>query len=1136
MADNQEEVVYAFQGDVSSLRDATNEALGLLNKYQDQISRISTDGGFGKNVKAAKSFQAQINSITKQLSSMQSQMQQVSNVKLLPSSKTAQELSSSFSSIGQVLSTLANSSGLSTKQVQALTSQLKLAKQGIQDNSAAVDTLVQKEAAWQQTLDTVRAKTTQVRDTLDGFKSRIAGVFDPMMSKMNAISSPFQTLTAKLQSFKDRASDTFGRVAQLADTVVSALRRVSSAEGSADGAAARAATSHSKLSSILSSIQNAFKKETKSIEDEKDSLDQKNQTLKQSTQHHSSLLSVLASLGSRFSRETSSVKSFSSNINILSSAAKSLKSALQGLIGVNIGAWLAEATKQSINYTENLNLFEVAMGDCVDQGMEFVNTMSELYGMDPSNLLRYAGNFYQLADAIDMPSQASANLSLGLTKATNDIASLFNVDVETVFNNLSSGMQGMSRAVRKYGMDIRATTLEQTALSLGITESTDSMSEANLQGLRFITMMRQAMNASGDFASTIETPANQLRIFKEQITQLGRAIGNLFITPLATAIQYINGFVMALRMAIQFIGLLLGLVSSFSSGASSATDSANDLASSVGGIGSAASDAAKELKKTIAPFDELNLLNAPDTDSGSSGGGGTLSDIGNLDPAIEQAIADMQWKLEDVKMKAIEVRDALLEFFGFEVSDGQILSWDASQFEENLINKFPQWTQTIQAAFDHWSEIVDGFKAVFDSLGAVVEKVKQKVSDFFSLFINDDSVSSFIEELGPNLQSLAAWIDKNSDSIANLVIVLGTLKVFSNLLPTIMSVITWVERLAGFLPTISSLLAGITAPMAAISAVIAVIAIALVDLYVTNEEFRDKVNTAWNDLVQVISLAWNSCIKPIFTSIISTVKEIYENTIKPVVEEITTLLLTLWSDVIQPIVVWLINTLAPAIKNVVNDILAVVEWLFDSVGGVIRGIIQVLQGIVDFVVGVFTGDWSRAWEGIVDVFAGIFNAVGSVVVAVINAVITVINLFVSAVYNTVISVVNAVLEIVNSIGSALGFTMSLGIDAETPQIPYLSAPTVGLANGGVVTGPTNALIGEGRYDEAVVPLGNSPQMRQFADSVADRVNSGEQIALLKEQNELLRQILEKSGTYIDGRKLTDVVSKYQRRDARAKGV
>ena len=74
LAANQEEVVYQYTGNVSSLKQATETALGLLSKYQSQIDRISADGGFGKNAKAAKSFQNQLKSATSQFASMQKQM------------------------------------------------------------------------------------------------------------------------------------------------------------------------------------------------------------------------------------------------------------------------------------------------------------------------------------------------------------------------------------------------------------------------------------------------------------------------------------------------------------------------------------------------------------------------------------------------------------------------------------------------------------------------------------------------------------------------------------------------------------------------------------------------------------------------------------------------------------------------------------------------------------------------------------------------------------------------------------------------------------------------------------------------------------------------------------------------------
>lgn len=781
------------------------------------------------------------------------------------------------------------------------------------------------------------------------------------------------------------------------------------------------------------------------------------------------------------------------------------------LASIPVSKWLSAATKESIEFTENLNLFTVAMNDAYDQGMQFVDAMAELYGMDPSSLMSYAGNFYQLADAIDMPSEAAASLSLGLTKAINDLASLFNVPIETVFDDLSSGMQGMSVAVRKYGMDIRNITLQQTALNLGITEQVKNMSEANRQGLRFITMMKQAANASGDFAANIETPANQLRIFREQIAQLGRAIGDLFISPLAVAIAYVNGFVMALRSVIQFIGSVLGLVNSIGARTTGTTENLSNIAGGVGGIGDAAKSTTKELKKMLAPFDELNLLQEPETDTGvaGGGGGGGLTDTGTLDPAILKAIEEIQWKLDEVEMKAVKVRNAILAFLGFKVEDGTILSWDASALEDNLINKFPEWTKPIQAVFANWSNIVEGFKAVFKSMGDVVQAIWDKTISKISEVVDDDSVSTFITDLSTHLQELAGWIEQNASNIANFVIAFAMLNNLAPLVVVIGNIVTFLQGLGEPLLRLSAAFGGISVHTLSWAAALAFVGSALIDQWQNNEEFRDRVIGVWNTI---------------------------SSTLSTIIGQVAGIIVSLWTDILQPLLDWLVKVLGPSIADLVASGLEIVAWMFNNLGGLVSGLLQMLQGIIDFVAGVFSGDWSRAWQGVLEIFTGLFTAVAYVMFSVMNSVISVINTAISIIYNAVVSMINLILEAVNAIAGALGFTLSLGIDASAPQIPYVQAHQVAMASGGVVTSPTNALIGEGRYDEAVMPLGNSPQMRQFADSVADRVNSGEQLSLLRDQNELLRQILAKTGTYLDGKEISDTVTRYQRQNSRALGV
>lgn len=1117
---DEEKVEYSFTGDVTSLRQATEQAIGLLDKYSDQIDRLVNANAFGKNTKVMKSFEASMNSTTKSVEKLSQKLGSLSDVKIAPKSNEAQQLSSGISSVQSVLNSLASATKLSTAEVRDLTSQLKAAKQSFTDSGAGIDALVQKEIKFQNTLDNVRAKSQKLRDSMDAMKNKVSGVFDPLIAKLNTLKNPFSWITQSAQSFKDKAANAFNRVSQLADACASAFRRVQQSEDSASDAANRANRAHGGLSSILTKLRNLFKRETETIKEEEDELKKKNNTLKDSSNRHSKLRDILNRLGAMFRSESVRVSSFTANLKSMNSVTNLARKGLLALTGVRIGDWLASAVKESIDYVENLNLFTVAMGESIDKGLEFVNTMSEIYGMDPSNLYRYAGYFYQLTDAIGMTDEASSVLSLSLTKASNDIASLFNVDIETVVDNLASGMQGMSRAVRKYGMDIRTTTLQQTALNYGITDQVENMSEANRMALRYLTMMEQVKNATqqvatttdgateimGDFARTIESPANQLRIFKEQITQLGRAIGNFLVPALQTVLPLVNGFIMALRTALTFIATLTGFTTDFGGGVADLTAGAD----AIEGIGTAAGSTAKKIKNLLGPFDELNIL----SQSTDSGGGGVSSEL--LDPALEEAIANMELNLENIEMKANKVRDSLLKFFGFDYVEvfnpdtGEYekqLQWFADVFQNNLVNKFPQWSNTINALFANWTDIVTSFKNLFASLGGVFDRVREKLQAFVDTLNLDITFATFIENLSGKLDKLSGWIDAHAEDLANLVLTIIALVAAFKTVSTVSSVVgglvTVLSKVSGIVSPLMSVLSGLgtaigglSAPVLLIIAGIAALVAILVHLWNTSDSFRESVITAVENIIEVLQNLWNSTIKPIVDNIWNSLVQLWDSAIKPVIQhvidivgDVIELILALWNNVLAPLINFLVSTLGPSFAGVFNDIWNVITTVIGDIVQIIDGLLQTLDGIIDFLVGVFTGDWERAWHGLVNIFVGIGNTLISVFEMVVNGIIGLVNSAISLIYNGVKALINTVLGAVEGIADILGYDLDIKITAGAPQIPKVSIPRIPeMANGGVVRSPTLAMVGEGKYDEAIIPLGNSPQMGELVDRIVDAID------------------------------------------------
>lgn len=752
MANEKERVEYSFTGDVSSLQKATKTAIDLLNKYEGVIKGISQSSSFAPSQRSEKSFNASINRMMKDVERLQKKLKGVGDVKLPSGSVSNKAMSASLQTLTEQLAKLSASENVTTKTLNNIRTAINQADAAVKASVPNIDKLIASEQRFQNVLGAVQGKADSFRNTMEGMRTRLSGTFEPITAKLRGFANMFSTIGAKMQSFKDHAATAFSRVSQLAGAVASAFRRTSQEADKGDAAAGRSAKAHRTLGDVLSSLKSRFTSESKAVEDENGKLKNKNKTLKTSASGHKNLLGVLQSLGAKFKSEASSVQNFTKQLRKMTDVTGLAKKAFAALAASKIGQWLAAGAKEAINYIENLNLFTVAMGSSIDRGLEFVKQMQEVYGMDPSNLYRYAGYFYQLTDAIGMADEASATLSLSMTKAANDIASLFNMPIETVVENLASGMQGMSRAVRKYGMDIRATTLQTTAYKYGLTEQVETMSEANRMALRYLTMMEQVSNATrqvdnttagaskemGDFARNIETPANQLRIFKEQMAQLGRAVGNFLVKPFATAIAYVNGFIMAIRTVINFLASLFGLLPTGTKSVTAGTDAMKDQAAAVGGVGDAAGEAKKKLDDLTAPFDELNVLQEQAADGGGGGGGGAFDDL--LDPALAEAIKNMELKLEDIQMKANQVRDAILKALGFTYdAEGEIV-WSKDLFQESLLKMFPEWEDTINEAFRNWN-----LESIGQLLAVVVSGSASRFADWVSWENLGPSITKFID-------------------------------------------------------------------------------------------------------------------------------------------------------------------------------------------------------------------------------------------------------------------------------------------------------------------------------------------------------------------------------------------------------
>ena len=299
---------------------------------------------------------------------------------------------------------------------------------------------------------------------------------------------------------------------------------------------------------------------------------------------------------------------------------------LKRLVGI-----MADWVHESNAYVENLNLFRISMREGADEALDFANKVYEIFGVDPSEWIRYQAVFQNMATGFGIASDKAAIMSRSLTQLGYDLATIFNVNYDVAMRKLESALAGQPRPMREWGFDMSETTLKLVALKHGIEDNVETMTQYEKAQLRFVQLIETANKQGilGNFARELHTPANAMRILNQQIRQLRRALGDLLIPILIKIVPYVQAFVMALTDAVRALATFFGFklpVIDYSSlgGLSPITDEANEATDAIGGT----TKAAKELRKVIMGFDELNILPEPTSSTPGGGAGGVVGGVG----------------------------------------------------------------------------------------------------------------------------------------------------------------------------------------------------------------------------------------------------------------------------------------------------------------------------------------------------------------------------------------------------------------------------------------------------------------------------------------------------------------------------
>lgn len=572
-----------------------------------------------------------------------------------------------------------------------------------------------------------------------------------------------------------------------------------------------------------------------------------------------------------------------------------------------------------------------------------------------------------------------------------------------------------------------------------------------------------AMQSSDAFRQSLANLQGAASVAATPLIQtLGSALSYV-INLLATGISYLARFISLLT------GKSIGAMKSAAKGMNS--------------YGSAASGAAKDTEKatrSLAGFDEITRLDAPQQDSSSGGGGSAGSTAPNYD-FVDQTGAGFSSLMDRVQDFWSAFKEALAP---------SIAAWSVA-WEQIKATALAVWPQIQAAASGLWTNALQPLLTYL--AGTFMPGVVNSFSQAFAPIVGG-AISTAIQVFA----DLFVWTcGILTDAINN--ILRPALEVLLQI---------WQDMMAGIQNAWNTY----------------------------GQPIMDGIVAAFRNLETIFSTLYYTVVEPILSNLIDLLQKLWNEHLKQLWDDLLLLLgsvgnalLDYWNNVLLPLINWLISTFGPVFSDVFNAVAGLVSTAVGLMADAIDIILVVLRGLLDFLSSIFRGDWGAAWNAIADTALAVWDRIKSGIKSAVNGIIGFINGMIQAVVNGL----NRVIDAINTLsfdvpdwvpgigGSSLGFDFT---HITAPQIPYL-------AQGAVI--PPNrefmAVLGDQSHGTNVeAPLAT---IQEAVAAVMQDYQDGE-LAALEQVVAVLRQILEAVyGIHIGDDVIGQAAARYTNRQA-----
>jgi hypothetical protein len=198
--------------------------------------------------------------------------------------------------------------------------------------------------------------------------------------------------------------------------------------------------------------------------------------------------------------------------------------------------------KMASDAQENLNLLQLAFGENADQIVAWSDETAPAIGRSRYTLRELAAEFGGLLQPMVGTNETLAEMSTGLAQLAVDLSSARNVPENEALSALQSGLAGNIIALKRFGVNLNQTRVQQEALARGLSKNTKNLTQAQLATIRYSIIMKDLKFIQGDAKNTLDQFANSSRAVRDALKDIGTELGFFFLPAAEDGLKAVRGW------------------------------------------------------------------------------------------------------------------------------------------------------------------------------------------------------------------------------------------------------------------------------------------------------------------------------------------------------------------------------------------------------------------------------------------------------------------------------------------------------------------------------------------------------------------------------------------------------------------